>query len=471
LRPAHLFQRAIRPGAQVAPAGAGMTRHAAAIGSRRVRAIAVSGIVVAAIGLAGCGSSSSGSGSSASSGSGGITVWIDATRAAAADAYKKAYPSDKVTVVTYDGSANGSNTFKTKMNLYDRAGSGWPDVVFSTQNNDAAWASQSVGGAKPYAAVLNQGLVPSSTLSNFTPGSLDPCTVQGKVYCLRNDLAQVVLWYDKTLMTQFGYTLPTTWEDYQALGAKVAKEHPGYIIGAVGDTFTPEIYMWSGKCQANQVTGPRAMTVQTDTSECKKMAGLLDAGVANKSLSTLSVFTPDFVKQASGKVLLMPGPAWYAGAIFNNKTALNLPSGQLGVAPPLSWSGGEAVTGDVGGGTWFISSHSQNSALAAKFAEFVTTADDYQVKLAPGYPAYAPAAQKWITSQEASGYYATDLSALTSAGSKIWSGWGSPSFSQEAVWAKTVTPVITSGGSVAATLSKWGDAIKNEAQVNGYTVQ
>jgi ABC-type glycerol-3-phosphate transport system substrate-binding protein len=450
-----------------------MTRPTAAIGTGRTRVLAVTGIVVAAIGLAGCSSSSgsSGSGSSASSGSGGITVWIDSTRAGAADAYKKANPSDKVTVATYDGSANGSNTFKTKMNLYDRSGSGWPDVVFSTQNNDAAWASQSIGGAKPFAAVLNQGLVPSSTLSSFTPGSLDVCTVQGKVYCLRNDLAQNVLWYDKTLMTKFGYTVPTTWEDYQALGLKVAKEHQGYIIGAVGDTFTPEIYMWAGKCQANQVTGPRAMTVKTDTPECQRVAAMLDAGVANKSLSTLSVFTPDFVKQASGKVLLMPGPAWYAGAVFNNPSALNLPKGQLGVAPPLSWGGGDAVTGDVGGGTWFISSHSKNSALAAKFAEFVTMADDYQVNLAPGYPAYAPAAAKWISKQESSGYYATDLSALTSAGAKVWSGWGSPSFSQEAVWAKTVTPVITSGGSVAATLSKWGDAIKNEAQVNGYSVQ
>ena len=60
---------------------------------------------------------------------------------------------------------------------------------------------------------------------------------------------------------------------------------------------------------------------------------------------------------------------------------------------------------------------------------------------------------------------------MVEAGSMIWPGWGAPSFSQEAVWAKTVTPVITSGGSVAAMLPKWQEAIKNEAQVNGYTVR
>jgi multiple sugar transport system substrate-binding protein len=357
------------------------------------------------------------------------------------------------------------------MNLYDKADSGWPDVVFSSQNNDAAWASQSIGGKKPFAAVLNEGLVPDSTLSNFTKGALDPCTVDGKVYCLRNDLSQTVLWYDKTLMDKFGYAVPKTWEDYQALGAKVAKEHPGYIVGAVGDAFTPEIYLWASKCQANGVSGPRAMTVKTDTPECKRAADLIDAGVANKSLSTLSVFSPEFVKAATGKVLLMPGPAWYAGAIFNNASSLNVPKGELGVTAPMSWGGQQAATGNVGGGTWFISSHSKNSKLAVKYAEFVTTADAYQVELAPGFPAYAPAAQKWVAKQEGSGYYATDLSALVDAGAMIWSGWGSPAFSQEAIWAKTVTPVITSGGSVAATLPKWQEAITNEAKVNGYTVQ
>src|SRR5437762_10701324 len=85
-----------------------------------------------------------------------ITVWVDSTRAAATTAFKKANPNVPIKVVTYDGSANGSNSFKTKMGLYDRSGNGWPDVVFSTQNNDASWASQKTGGKQAFAAVLNQ---------------------------------------------------------------------------------------------------------------------------------------------------------------------------------------------------------------------------------------------------------------------------------------------------------------------------
>jgi len=400
-----------------------------------------------------------------------ITVWVDASRVAAVKAFQAANPSIKVKTVTYDGSSNGSNSFKTKMALYDRAGKGWPDVVFSSQNNDASWATRGTGGGQAFAARLDKGLIPSSTLSGFAQGALNPCTVSGGVYCLRNDLSQTVLWYNDTLLKQFGYTLPTTWEDYQALGEKVAKEHPGYIVGSVGDTFTPEVLMWASKCQANDVTGPRAVTVNTESPECKRMAALIDKLVADKSLTTLSVFTPDFVKQYTGKVLLMPGPAWYAGAIFNNKESLNVPPGQIGVGAPLAWGSDAAVAGNVGGGTWFISSHSANLAAAAKFAEFVTTADAYQVDVAPGYPAYAAAAAKWVAKQQGSGYFATDMSALTTAAGQVWDGWGYPSYSQEAIWAKTMTPLLTAGKSIEDNLGAWGTAIKDQAQVAGYKVQ
>ncbi|MGC9671379.1 ABC transporter substrate-binding protein [Planosporangium sp. 12N6] len=444
---------------------------------RWVGAISGTGALAIAVTLAGCGGGTSGS----TTGSYGfpqvtqddkatITVWVDADRTKAADAFKKANPDVKLKVVTYDGSANGSNSFRTKMQLFDRAGSGWPDVVFSTQNNDAAWASQGSNGKQAFAAVLDSGLVPKATLGNFTSGSLNPCTVGGKVYCLRNDLAQVVLWYNKSLLDRFGYSVPTTWEEYRALGEKVAKEHPGYIVGTVGDSFAPEIYFWGGKCQANDITGPRSVTVNTASAECKRTASMLDTLIKAGSTPNVSVFTPEFVKNYSDKVLVMPGPAWYAGAIFNNPQSLNVPAGQLGVAAPLAWSGDSAVTGNVGGGTWFISSHSKNLKAAEKFVEFVTTADDYQVDAAPGYPAYAPATDKWIKKRESSGYYATDLQPVIKAGAEIWSGWGFGVFSQEAIWAKTVTPAIASGKSLVDLLPEWGTAIKNQARVDGYTV-
>ncbi|BCY09177.1 ABC transporter substrate-binding protein [Actinoplanes sp. L3-i22] len=437
------------------------------------------GLLVLALTLSACGNAG---GAETSTGSYGfpqvaqddkaeLTVWVDADRAGAVKAFQKANPAVAVKVVTYDGSANGSNSFRTKMQLFDRAGSGWPDVVFSTQNNDAAWASQSSGGKQAFAAVLGAGLVDKATLDGFTPGSLNPCTVEGKVYCLRNDLAQVVLWYNKSLLAKLGLSLPTTWPEYQALGEKVAAQHPGYIVGTVGDAWTPETFFWASKCQANGITGAKTVTVDTGSTQCRRAASMLDTLIKNGTTPNVSVFTPEFVRKYADKVLLMPGPAWYAGAIFNNPQSLNVAKGQLGVAAPLAWPGEPAVTGNVGGGTWFISSHSKNLAAAGKFATFVTTADDYQVNVAPGYPAFAAAGDKWIKKQELSGYYASDLQAVVTAGTEIWDGWGSGIFSQEAIWAKTMTPGIASGKSLVDLLPAWQAAIKNQAQVDGYTVK
>ncbi len=396
-----------------------------------------------------------------------ITVWIDSTRADAAKAYQTAHPNVKLNIVTYDGNANGSNTFKTKVQLFDRAGSGWPDVVFTTDDNSASWGSQAPSN---FTAPLNKGLIDQSTLNGFAKGSLDPCTVDGTVYCLRNDLAQDVLWYNKTLMDQFGYTVPTTWEQYEQLADKVATEHPGYIVGTAGDAWTPEMYMWGAQCPANQVTGATSITVKATDPNCVKAATMLDNLIKNKTMSTLPIFGPDFVKSQGSKVLMLPGPSWYGGSVFQG--TIKTPKGQIAVAPALHWADqNPPVTGNVGGGAWWVSSHSKNLAEAKDFVTWVTTNSAYQADLAPGYPAYTAAATQWVAKQQSSGYWANDISApIIAAAGQVWSGWGSPQFSQEAIWSKTVLSGMTQGKTIVSLLPAWQKAIEDQAQVFGYKV-
>ena len=157
-----------------------------------------------------------------------ITVWVDASREPLATAFKEENPDVKVNIETYDGNAGGSDSFKTKVALFDQSNEGWPDVVFSTQTNDTSWAAKELNGAQAYAAPLND-LLSEKFLDGFTAGANDPMTVDGTVYGVRNDLAPVVFWYNQTLLDQFGYDIPETWEDYEALSDKLAAEHPGYI--------------------------------------------------------------------------------------------------------------------------------------------------------------------------------------------------------------------------------------------------
>jgi multiple sugar transport system substrate-binding protein len=396
---------------------------------------------------------------------GTLTVWVDSTRLAAAKLFQQEHPEVKMKIVTYDGDANGSNYLQTKVSLFNRTGDGWPDVVFSSQNNETAWAVQS-----GFTAPLNKGLIPQSTLDGWATGANAPCTVNGTLYCLRNDLSQTVLWYNAALMRQWGYQVPTTWEQYQALGQKVATDHPGYLVGSAGDTFTPEIYLWASKCGANQVTGPKAVTVNTSSAGCTKMASLLDTLIKAKTMATSSVFSADFDKNDANKVLMLPGPSWFGGALFQG--TFKTPRGQIAAAPMPQWAGDTTPSvGNVGGGTWLLSAHSKDLKDATAFLTWVTTSDDYQGKVAPGYPAYAPAAKTWLAAQSASGYYANDVSpTLQAAANQVWPGWGYPQFSQEAIWAATVTPGMTAGKSIVSLLPAWQTAIANYAQSDGYKV-
>jgi ABC-type glycerol-3-phosphate transport system substrate-binding protein len=396
---------------------------------------------------------------------GTLVVWVDSTRMAAAQLYQKNHPGVKMDIVSYDGDANGSNYLQTKVSLFNRTRDGWPDVVFSSQNNEVSWARDA-----GFTAPLNKGVFPQSLLDGWAPGANDPCTVDGTLYCLRNDLSQTVLWYNATLLKQWGYPVPGTWPEYQALGQKVAAEHPGYLVGAAGDTFTPEIYLWAGKCGANQVTGPKAVTVNTTSTDCTRMATLLDTLIKAGSMSTSSVFSSDFDKNSADKILMMPGPSWYGGSLFQG--TFKTPTGQVAVAPMPQWPDDpKPSVGNVGGGTWLLSAHSGNLKAATDFLVWATTSDDYQGKTAPGYPAYAPAAKTWLASQTSSGYYAGDIAApLQAAAGQVWPGWGYGQFSQEAIWAATVTPGLSAGKTIASMLPAWQTAIVNYAQTNGYQV-
>ncbi|WTX13133.1 extracellular solute-binding protein [Streptomyces sp. NBC_00005] len=395
-----------------------------------------------------------------------ITVWADATRVPGVKAYQKAHPDVKLKIVTYSGDANGANDLQTKVQLFDRTGSGWPDVAFTANVNDGTWASQ---GKTPYAAPVSQDIIPKTTLSGFADGALDPCVFNGKTYCVRNDLAQNVLWYNKKLMDSFGYTVPTTWEEYQALGEKVAKEHPGYLVGTAGDSYAPEVYFWASQCPASTVTSGKKVTVNLEDPKCTRMAKLLDGLIAKGSVSKDTVFSAGFVKNKAAKVLMLPGPSWYGQVLFNS--TFKTPKGRIAAAAPLKFAGDTTnYTGNVGGGLWFVSSHSKNLKAASDLVTWMTTSNDYQAT-AGTYPAYKTAATAWLANQATTGYFAGDIGpVLQQAAERVWPGWSATQYSQEAIYASTVVPALNSGKSLTGTLGDWQTAITDKAKSLGYTV-
>lgn len=401
-----------------------------------------------------------------------ITVWVDASREPAVTAFQEKYPDIDVTLETYDGSAGGSGSFQSKIALMDQAGEGWPDVVFSTQQNDAIWASKETAtGEQGFAAPLNEGFLDEEFLDGFADGSLDYTTIDGTVYGLRNDLAQTVFYYNQKLLDEFGYEVPTTWEEYGALGDTLAEEHPGYILGSLGDSFMT--YVYYGGSESPVFQSPEQNVFHSDTSDenAMKISEILDGMLANGTLVQDSFFSAEFASKYADKLVGVPGPVWYTGAIFQG--GLAVPAGEIGVAPPLAWEGGDVAAGNVGGGVWYASSHSKNLDAVKTFLEFVTSADEFQVEASSGYPAYTEAAEKWLDKQAEAAYFVNDdfKTVMSDAAGQVWPGWNVTSWSPESAWAKIVIPGIAEGKTIESMLPAWQEELENEATVNGYSVE
>lgn len=308
-----------------------------------------------------------------------LVVWIDQDRQPYIDAYKKANP-DKAALI--QETIVDREQFPAKVLLFNNTGQGWPDVVFAEPRlvgRVADAAHQFPLDLKPW--------VPADTLSNYD--GMAGCTFGDKIYCVRNDLAQFVLYYDKPLMDKFGYQVPTTWEEYQALSDKVAQEHPGYLLGTFGDAWTWLAYFDSSSCPSHLLVDDNTLSIDVGDSKCIRAAKMVDHMIANKTLWNTDYFDASFVQQMNdNKVLMVPMASW-AWGVFNG-TYYKTPNHQVGIAAPLKWSN-EAQPVDVamGGAAWTVSNHTKNPKLAADLVVWLTTNEGLWATL-PNWPAYRP---------------------------------------------------------------------------------
>ncbi len=329
-----------------------------------------------------------------------------------------------------------------------------------------------------YAADLGKNVFPTKLLKGWPSPSISQCTVNGQLVCVQDNLAQEVLYYNKKLMSQFGYQVPKTWQQWAQIGADVAKNHPGYIVGTVGDSYGHWLYLWSDQCPLSTLKGPSTVLINASDPHCTRMANLLDPLIADKSVSDVTVFSPDFAKQYGGsadKVLMMPGPSWYALSLFRD--TLKLPAGEWTAAPPLRWGSEPLVTGQVGGGPWIVSKHSKNMAAALDFVEWATTTaktstgEPNYAAINPGYPSYAPGAVKWLTSLNKDPFFAAPPGpAMQAAANAIWKGWGLVTYPDQPVWSNSVVTQLVAGKSLSSLLPALGQGLSQAAQAAGYKV-
>jgi ABC-type glycerol-3-phosphate transport system substrate-binding protein len=397
-----------------------------------------------------------------------INIWIDQPRQPVVDGFKAKYPQYASLI---NSTVVDRETLPAKTLLFNNTGSGWPDVVFA----EPRLVARVSDAAHAFPLDLTS-LVPADMLKQYA--GEDNCIFNGKVYCLRNDLAQMVTYYNAPLFTQFGYQVPTTFEEMQALSDKVAKDHPGYYLGTLGDGWTWLSYFEASGCPYATTKDVGTLLVNVTDPTCVRAANLIDHMVANKTLWNTDYFTASWVQIANkNKLLMLIAPIWAAlgtfkGTYYTDKTTPSQTSHLLGVAAPLKWAAdATAQTAAMGGAAWVISQHTKNPGLSLLFAEYATQDPDLW-KGSSNFPSFAPLQPLFNAVVKDDPIFASDPTAAfaTAAAeiSPVGDSW--PRFDLIAPLNTVVKDMYSKKQTMLATLPEVTAAFTPLAEAQGYNV-
>lgn len=391
-----------------------------------------------------------------------LSIWVDDTRSKPAQAYADAHPDLNATIKSVDSTQGASSS---RIALATKAGDDVPDVVFIPSPDEIA---SLLANPVNYPAALSDS-VDAAVLDGYASVSVEGCTFGGKVYCLPNDIGQTVLYYNKPLFEKFGYSVPTTFDQWLSLGESVAKDHPGYSLGSVNSKYGLDGYYGSSQCKYNDSDDPTKVTINLEATECTRVSDVIGPLMANGALSTLDPFDPAFAETVTdGKLLATISPSWMGPfGIKPNSTA----EGEWAAAPMPTWAGADNnYSGAVGGGIWVVSAQSKNLEAAVKFVTGLTSDTEIQAT-APTYPANNAAAEVWLKSVAADPWYAEDPShVLQDAASKLSPTQGFVRYQTRMLDSFNATVIADGGKQTGAALQQFAEQVEAAAAASGYTV-
>lgn len=391
-----------------------------------------------------------------------LTIWVDTPRLYAAELYKKSVAGKvDVKIVTV-----AQADIQTKIQLANTTKKGWPDVTFGDPQDTAVFAAKSNGFAANLTKVLPKSILEG--YSKFGNGNSD-CIFQGQTYCLKNDIAGTVLWYNVPVFKKLGLTVPKTMEEFAATAMKL--KGTGYTAGGYGDVNYWSSFLQSSECPLIATPAVNTLRSVPTSKNCTRVAKLLqpllDAGVIDKR----SAFDAGFMKEYpnKGMVAMTLGPAWYGKFVIQPKDVWNMPAGTMTAAPMPKWSGAKTnYSGNWGGGVFIVSSHSKNPALAREAAIFLATNKTVQSQ-ATGYPAFGPVRELWHNVIKSDSYFAADPYPAMDEAAKKMSQLNRPvRFPFVAQIGTSLTSKINEGKPLDEALTSLGQAVKNLAPSVGY---
>lgn len=391
-----------------------------------------------------------------------VLFWTDSVRQPGVETYRDLV-KDTVDVKVETVS---TSDIPGKIQLFNQTGSGWPDAFFGEPAHLALMTDPSFD----YALELTPELVGQEFLDAFGNGN-NWCKRDGKTWCMKNDLAQTVLWYDKTTFEELALTVPTTMAEWAAT-AMTLKE-AGYISGAIGDQIFYAAYLWPSGCPMATEISPTEVRINSQDPKCTRVAELVQPLVDAGALDIRSNFDASFLAEVAqqGKVAMTFGPSWFGDFVIKPEASWAVPAGRITAAPMPIWEGDDvAHSGEWGGGIYVVSKHAKYPQAAVDAVKWMVSDPTY-VKSGPTFPAYGPANKIWTERVATDPYFAADPAAAMTVQSELIN----PSVTpvriniDEQIGSTLVLP-ISGGAPIQEAINSFNDSLANLAQQAGYTV-
>ena len=401
-----------------------------------------------------------------------ITIWVDAPRLPGAQLYAKIMKPTVDVKVELHAQADLVN----KVSLFNRVKKGWPDVVFGPPNDVSVLAD-----ANDVLALDNYA--PASFWKDMEGGNKWCKGSDGKTYCVKNDLAQDVLWVNTKLMTEFGYTVPKTMDDFAKIGADIAKNHPGYSLGALGTQGMYSGYLWPSQCPVNQATSSTVVKIAPKSAKCTRATALVQPMIDSGVLSTSAPWDADFIADygSKDKVVMTIGPSWFGEFVIKPASSWAVPKGEITAAEMPLWAGEKVnYSGEWGGGIYTVSPHSKFPKEALAFAIFMVSDKRNVTDVlnpdgshgAPTFPASAKGNAYWKAKISADTWYsANPYPAMLAQSTKIFSGEKPVSYDTNGAMEGTYNNALKKTKNAQSALDEFATYATGLAKQLGYSVK
>ena len=346
---------------------------------------------------------------------GEITFW--SSLSGMADVAAAFNESQDDIVVAFEEIPNGANGGYTKLAAAIDSDTG-PDVVGIEYYRLPGFV-----GAEQVIPI--DELVPSDIVGEFGDQVRDLVTFGDATYALPYDAPPLVMWYRQDVLDAAGVEVPKTWDEFEDAARAVRASNPDAYLTSFF-TNEPQLAPLAWQAGAEWFTiEDDHWKVSIDDEATTKVADywqkLIDEDLVKPQLGFSDEWTADL---ASGVVNGWVGGSWSASGLKARTEASGQAGAWIAAAPP-SWDGEQ--TGALSGGTGFaVTESSENTAAAAVFLEWLTTAPaavEARGEVGTAYLAY-PALNEAAEKTAPTDYFGNDIyEVFDEASASVLGGW------------------------------------------------